>query len=187
MIGVLRVLKCLLTSVSSPGPLDRGCQELIFPACQNKGYNHTLISVEGQKKMYSWIYRTNYTKGNVSKEFPSKMEEELAKYPKCRANLEKLFCADFFPPCFPGEGPMLYTLCHSVCQEIMDDCFVLLKEDYKEYQFYCTRLAEGNTSHGFCKHTRWPNPSDWHFFESKDPKTSLFCAKTVDLINVNYT
>ena len=106
------------------GPLDRGCQKLIFPACKNLGiYQHTLFSESVQKKFYKWLYNRTYDGGDLEAAFPKNVEKELSKFPKCQTNIKKLFCGELFPPCFPDEGsPVFKTLCSSVCNDIIRDC-----------------------------------------------------------------
>ena len=153
--------------LQSSGPLDQGCQPLIFPACLSAGYKHTLVPVERQKEIYTWFYDQNYTKENASKEFPPVFENFFAKYTKCRTGLTKLLCAEMLPPCFPREGLGYYTLCQPLCRQIADDCPDVFANFHANY-VYCARMAEGETSHGFCKHTTWPKTADmWTDFESE--------------------
>ena len=106
------------------GPLDRGCQKLIFPACKNLGlYSHTLLSKSAQKKVYSLFYNKTYNEHDLEQGFPKRVEKGLVKYSKCRKNIEKLICGELFPPCFPEEAnPVMKTLCRSVCDDIARDC-----------------------------------------------------------------
>ena len=111
------------------GPLDRGCQDLIFPACKNLGvYNYTLFSKSVQKRIYKLVYNKTYGEGDLEVSFPKFVETELAAFPKCQANIKKLFCGELFSPCFPGEGPPgLKTLCRSICNDIVRDCPTFFK------------------------------------------------------------
>ena len=105
------------------GPLDRGCQELIIPACKNLGlYDYTLSSVIAQEDQYHWFYGKDYTEENPETEFPDFALELFEQYPKCQENIKKLFCGEHFPPCFPDEGPRLYSLCQPLCDAIARDC-----------------------------------------------------------------
>ena len=154
---------CWLYSTAHSDPLLRPCQRLIFPACQGKSYTHTLLTSKAQEKLYRLFYG-NYTKGNMSKEFPPYLEELFSKYPKCRLNMEKHFCSSLFPPCFPPELAAWYTLCKANCHEILVDC-PELERDRRSVFWLCNSLPEGTTSHGYCKHKDWPSPDDWigHF------------------------
>ena len=107
----------------SIGPLDRGCQELIIPACKNLGVsNYTLIGEDLQKDWYFHSYRKRFTPSSAEKEFPPEIKAALKKYPKCQENLKKLFCGEYFPPCFPDEEQGFYSICKSVCDDIARDC-----------------------------------------------------------------
>lgn len=115
------------TLASSPffftGPLDRGCQELIIPACKNLGaYNNTLTSVPAQKEMYSWFYGKDYAEDSAETDFPEIAQKMFEQYPKCQENIKKLFCGEYLPPCFPDEDPRLYSLCQPLCDQIATDC-----------------------------------------------------------------
>ena len=106
-------------------PLDRGCQNLIFPACKNLGiYKHTLLSESVQKKIYKLFYNKTYNEDeDLIQEFPKNVEQELVNNSKCQRNIQKLFCGEIFPPCFPEEANhVLKTLCSSVCMKIATDC-----------------------------------------------------------------
>ena len=105
------------------GPLDRGCQKLIIPACKNLGaYDHTLISVPVQEELYSWFYGKNYTEDSAEEGFPAIAREMVEQYPKCQENIKKLFCGEYFPPCFPEEGSRVYSLCQPLCDQIATEC-----------------------------------------------------------------
>lgn len=108
------------------GPLDRGCQDLIIPACKNLGVsNYTLISLEQQKRLYKYTYKKEYQEGDLETDFPPVIQVLLQKYPKCQDKLKMLYCGEFLPPCFQhesAEGPGFYTICQSVCDEITRDC-----------------------------------------------------------------
>ena len=81
------------------------------------------MSESVQKKFYKLFYNKTYNEGDLEERFPRMAEQALVKYPKCRKNIEKLFCGEIFPPCFPEEAnPMLKTLCRSVCDDIARDC-----------------------------------------------------------------
>lgn len=105
------------------GPLDRGCQELIIPACKNLGaYNYTLTSVPVQKQMYSWFYGKNYTEDSPETEFPEFVRDMFEQYPKCQENIKKIFCGEYLPPCFQDEGPRPYSLCQPLCDQMAKEC-----------------------------------------------------------------
>ena len=106
----------------STGPLDRGCQQLIIPACKNLGVsNHTLVTVEQQKQWYRYTYKMEPS-ADLEPDFPPEFLEMLQRYPKCQQNLKKMICGEFFPPCFPDEGYGYYSICRSVCDDIARDC-----------------------------------------------------------------
>ena len=84
--------------------------------------NHTLISVAFQKTLYGLQYKKPYLAGNVDPGFPPNVQEVLKKYPKCQENIKKLYCGERFPPCFKEEGKGFYSICKSVCSEILRDC-----------------------------------------------------------------
>lgn len=105
------------------GPLDRGCQELIIPACKNLGVsNYTIIGADLQKDWYLHTYHKRYSPNSAGTEFPPEFQGVLNKYPKCQENLKKMFCGELFPPCFPDEGHGFYSICKSVCDDIVRDC-----------------------------------------------------------------
>ena len=72
------------------GPLDRGCQKLLIPACKNLGiYEHTLFSESVQKKFYKIFYNRTYGEGqDLEQGFPKYVEKHLTKFPKCSTNLK---------------------------------------------------------------------------------------------------
>ena len=84
--------------------------------------NHTLISAAFQKTLYELQYKKPYLAGNVDPGFPPNVQEVLKKYPKCQENIKKLYCGERFPPCFKEEGKGFYSICKSVCSEILRDC-----------------------------------------------------------------
>lgn len=159
------------TNDSVPSPLDRGCQKLIFPACRKLGiYNYTLASESLQKKFYERLYNRNYTEDNLVQLFPKENEDVLKKYPKCRKDIEKLFCGRLFPPCFPEEPKMHYkTLCRSVCNRIVAECPNFFSHRFTEAEA-CAFMAEGETSHGFCDQKEWPLP--FQFVDYLGPTTT---------------
>ena len=122
--------KTLLSTPPAPfsvlllGPLDRGCQELIIPACKDLGvYSHTLLSESVQKHLYLTLWRKSYNKSDLQRDFPKVFENIFANYPKCRRNAETLFCGEMFPPCFLHETKAVYkTPCRSVCNDIAREC-----------------------------------------------------------------
>lgn len=149
------------TNASQPGPLDRGCQELIIPACKNLGaYNNTLISVPSQKELYLWFYEKNYTEDSAETDFPEVARKMFEQYPKCQENIKKLFCGEYLPPCFPDEAPRLYSLCQPLCDQIATDCPGFFSHDLMGSE-YCSTMARGNTKHGYCQSTDWPAAFSW--------------------------
>ncbi|XP_020601605.1 uncharacterized protein LOC110040668 [Orbicella faveolata] len=166
------------TNDSVKSPLDRGCQKLIFPACKNLGiYEHTLFSEPAQKKIYKYFYNKTYDDEDLETAFPKNVEKDLSKFSKCQTNIKKLYCGELFPPCFPDEGsPGLKTLCSSVCNDIVRDCPAYFRNHIMGVE-YCSTLAEGNTSHGYCDRKEWPEPFLWlKYIEStvaptEEPKT----------------
>ena len=83
-----------------------------------------------QKKFYKWLYNRTYDDGNLETAFPENVEKDLSKFPKCQANIKKLFCGELFPPCFPDEeSPVFKTLCSSVCNDIIRDCPAYFRYD----------------------------------------------------------
>lgn len=150
-----------ITNDSVKGPLDRGCQELILPACKNLGVsNHTLMSVEHQKMTYTMFYYKDYQSHNVEQDFPPQLQEMFKKYPKCQENIKKLFCGEHFSPCFPEEGKGFYSICKSVCSQILRDCPNFFRNDSRDAEF-CAILGTETTTHGYCKRTEWPPPFSW--------------------------
>jgi len=156
------------TNDSIKGPLDRDCQKLIIPACKNLPVSQqTLISVDNQKHWYLHAYNKHYSEGNAETDFPPDFLKLLKKYPKCQEQLKKMFCGENFPPCFPGEGQGLYSICRSVCDDIVRDCPEFFRNDFIEAE-YCALLGKGNTSHGYCKRTEWPPPFSWARYIPRD-------------------
>ncbi|KAL9963463.1 hypothetical protein ACROYT_G026974, partial [Oculina patagonica] len=144
------------------GPLDRGCQELIIPACKNLGaYNHTLTSVPVQKQMYSWFYEKNYTEDSAETEFPEFVRNMFEQYPKCQENIKKIFCGEYLPPCFPDEGPRPYSLCQPLCHQMAKECPEIFSHDIMVAAEYCSTMAKGQTKHGYCQSTEWPAAFSW--------------------------
>lgn len=160
------------TDESVPGPLDRGCQELIIPACKNLGlYNYTLSSVPVQKETYNWMYQKNYTDQNPETEFPDFMQKIFEKHPKCQENIKKLFCGEHLPPCFPAEGLRPYTLCQPLCDQIAIACPEFFSHDLSGAE-YCGTMASGKSMHGFCQSSEWPETFSWaHYAESTKATT----------------
>ncbi|CAH3149633.1 unnamed protein product [Pocillopora meandrina] len=151
-------------------PLDRGCQNLIFPACKNLGfYNHTIFAESVQKKFYKIFHNKTYGDGqDLDQDFPFFVRMQAAKFPDCSTDIKKLFCGDLFPPCFPEEGsPKLKTLCRSVCDDIQRKCPDFFSDNFMGAEI-CAFLAPGNTSHGFCDHTDWPEPFSWLRYYKED-------------------
>lgn len=75
-----------------------------------------------QEDLYHWMYEKDYTDENPETEFPTFVQAKFDKYPKCKENIKKLFCGEHLPPCFPDEGPRLYSLCQPLCDQIASDC-----------------------------------------------------------------
>ncbi|KXJ24932.1 uncharacterized protein LOC110246820 [Exaiptasia diaphana] len=153
---------------SSASDLIQGnCFPNIFPYCQNISYNYTVMPTYMQIHLYEIFYDKNYT-GNpvIDAQFSNttyihRYDLWLKKYPKCAQMLKMLFCSDRIPPCFLGEESTLYTICKSVCKSLLTVCPELKDTYLKWYLGECEISPNGNTSHGFCKITEWPNPHDW--------------------------
>lgn len=158
---------------SAPGPLDRGCQELIFPACKNIGaFDHTLISVSMQKKLYSWFFKKEYNANSTETEFPGAVRKLLDQYPKCQENIKKLFCGEHFPPCFLDESPRVYSLCQPLCDQIATDCPGFFSQDLIASE-YCSSKARAHSIHGYCHTTEWPASFEWFHHEATTKSPSL--------------
>lgn len=170
-----------ITNDSIEGPLDRGCQELILPACKNLGVsNHTLLSVALQEMTYLMFYNKSYQKHSVEQDFPPQLQEVLKKYPKCQENIKRLFCGEHFPPCFPQEGKGFYSICKSVCSEILRDCPAFFRDDLLDAEF-CAILGTENTTHGYCKRTEWPAPFSWARYVPDEEEATTESAKSKGL------
>lgn len=184
------------TNDTVKSPLDRGCQNLIFPACKNLGfYGHTLFSESAQKTVYKYIYNKTYDDGDLETAFPKNVEKDLSKFPKCQTNIKRMVCGELFPPCFPDEeSPGLKTLCSSVCNDIVRDCPDFFRNHFMGVEF-CSTLAEGNTSHGYCDRKEWPKPFLWFKYiestvaptdepETKGPKAWAIAVAVVASMGV---
>lgn len=136
------------------------------------GYTMTIPTSEGQKKSYRFFYRKNITDGDKTKpannSILQKVMWRIKQSPKCGRNIHKLFCAEVVPPCFPPEEKAYYTVCQPVCKAIGKQCPEVLEGRGSIYYKTCERMAPGNTSHGFCKHTKLPPIIDWaNFFRGE--------------------
>lgn len=148
------------------GPLERSCTPVIIPFCKNIGYTHTMITLQRQKTIYKHMYRKNYTNdANVAIPARNSGAERLLNITKsltagCAVNVKKLFCAEYFPPCFQKEGLAYYTACKDVCRNLSSQCPKVFNTRLRFF-FYCEKLAYGESYNGFCKHTSWPRPMQW--------------------------
>lgn len=177
------------TNENETGPLDRGCEELIIPACKNLGlYNYTLSSIIAQEDQYYWFYQKNFTADNLETEFPDFAQDMFELYPKCQENIKKLFCGQHFPPCFPHEGLRLYTLCKPLCDAIARDCPEFFRHNLPGAE-YCATMAKGKSEHGFCQSTKMPEEFSWLDYAeaTKSPRvttkalTTIASAKTKEI------
>ncbi|XP_032227947.2 uncharacterized protein LOC116611633 [Nematostella vectensis] len=167
-------------NVTNLGPLERGCQRLIFPFCQDLGYTHSVVTEERQKKLFRIFYGFNYTNPRPGQPQPTPLPRSriqifqniLANYSSCQSDLKKIYCAELMPPCFPGEEIGFYTACKDVCRSIVERCpSVFSSRKATGFLMYCERLAEGNSTHkhGYCQHISWPPPLDWANFREYTP------------------
>ena len=81
----------------------------------------------------------------------------------CSPTLQKMFCAEFAPPCIPEdeEEIVLRTVCKSECENLRQECPALYREHFGEYN-YCEQMAtEESEVKGFCKLTKWPTAVRW--------------------------
>jgi len=163
------------------GPLDRGCVELIIPACKNLGlYDYTLTSIPVQEELYHWFYGKEYPHENPETEFPDFALELFERYPKCQENIKKLFCGEHLPPCFPEEGPRLYSLCQPLCDAIATDCPEFFSHDLPAAE-YCGTMAKGKSKHGFCQSTVWPELFNWvRYAEATKATPKVSTSSTMD-------
>lgn len=174
------------------------CYPNIFPYCQNINYKYTVIPQYLQKHMYEFVYNKNFTGDSViDAQFTNtsiiyRYDEEIKKFPKCSKMLKMVMCAERLPPCFLGETSTLYSICESVCQSIYKTCPGVKDSFFKWYLQECEVLPPGNTSHGYCKHTKWPNPHDWlnqeKYFGSMFTFDSSFefnCSLVYRLVDIN--
>ncbi|XP_022792919.1 uncharacterized protein LOC111331942 isoform X2 [Stylophora pistillata] len=158
---------------TASGPLDRGCQELIFPACKSLGaYDNTLISISMQKELYSWFFNKEYNINNTETKFPAAVQKLLDQYPKCQENIKKLFCGEHFPPCFPDESPRVYSLCQPLCDQIATDCPGFFSQDLIASE-YCSSKARAHSKHGYCQSTKWPTSFEWFHRKAATKSPSL--------------
>lgn len=73
--------------------------------------------------IYGDYWGKTYNGSILQRNFSKRQEEILAKYPKCRKNIEKLYCGKHFPPCFLHETKrVVKTPCRSLCKDIARDC-----------------------------------------------------------------
>jgi len=127
------------------GPLERGCQKVVnFPFCKDLGYNYTIITPQLQARAYKFIYRKNITDPDPETPRPgsilARVMSEMKSSPKCANSVQKLFCSEMVPPCFPDEGPKFYTVCKPICKNIGDDCPELLAGRGEFSFFKCNHI-----------------------------------------------
>jgi len=95
------------------------------------GYNYTILTPEMQIMVYRFMYRKNITDPDPETPQPDShlanlVMSPMKSFPKCANSIKKLYCSEIIPPCFPDEGPKLYTVCKPICKNIGDDCPELL-------------------------------------------------------------
>ncbi|KAK3747480.1 hypothetical protein QZH41_002158, partial [Actinostola sp. cb2023] len=152
---------------STTGLLEGGCANLTFPWCQGLNYNHTIAHENVQKNLYKFYYKKNMTGDPVvdaqydNTTYLHTYDLWMQKFPKCAETIKMMICSGHMPPCFPGEGLAFYTLCSSNCKSILTQCPEIRDSDFYYWLTECEFVAYGNSSHGYCKHTSWPNPHEW--------------------------
>ena len=129
-------------------PLTQRCTNLTMSSCSHLGYSHTTQSLRSQQILDNVLKQKLHKFGNHS---------------VCSQMLQKIFCAEFAPPCFPEDETeiVLRTVCKSDCQNLQEECPELYREHFGEYS-YCEQMAtEKSDLEGFCKLTKWPTAVRW--------------------------
>ena len=135
-------------------PLLGKCHKRVIPMCGDQGYDHTMISKQGQRNFFettasfSSLNTSDYSLG------PSR-EKIIQKYQKCAATIRKMFCTILLPACFPEKPKQIYSICREDCINIEKDCpefFRRFPEDFP----YCADFPDGESYKGFCAHTSRP-------------------------------
>lgn len=117
-------------------------------SCSHLGYNHTTQSLASQRILDIVLKRRLGNFGNHS---------------LCSSLLQKIFCAEFAPPCFPEDETeiVLRTVCKSDCESMQKECPELYREHFG-VNSYCEQMAtEKSDLDGFCKLTKWPTAGRW--------------------------
>ena len=117
-------------------------------SCSHLGYNHTTQSVASQRILDIVLKRRLGNFGNHS---------------LCSLLLQKIFCAEFAPPCFPEDETeiVLRTVCKSDCESMQKECPALYRKHFG-VNSYCEQMAtEKSDLDGFCKLTKWPTAGRW--------------------------
>ncbi|KAK3729898.1 hypothetical protein QZH41_010713, partial [Actinostola sp. cb2023] len=167
--------------------LEGGCNNIIIPWCQGLNYNQTNLPENIQKNLYKAYYNKNMTGNPVvdaqydNTSFVHRIDLWTQKFPKCAKTIKMMVCSEVILPCFPGESLAFYTLCSSNCKSVLTQCPEIKDSDFYYWLTRCEFVAYGNSSHGYCKHTSWPNPHEWlhqkQYFgvrpTSSPPKTSV--------------
>lgn len=152
----------------SPGLLEDTCNRLIIPWCQGIGYDHTIMKESTQIAIYHDVYGKNFTNDSRKDAVFDKdseisfWDEILTNNSKCAPDIRKMLCAEFFPPCFPNEGLSFYTVCRPICDKISQKCPETKQTKSFEVFFKsCETRVSGESSHGFCRYTKWPKQMGW--------------------------
>ena len=142
------------------------CNKLVVPMCNDLGYNHTVLSSSTQIKIFKAALNTSVVPAVTTNKtyLPPYMQWTFRYYPKCAVTLKKMFCARFFPPCYPGESKQYYAVCKSECIQMYELCPRFFRRHLSELE-YCTRASGGKVTHGFCAHDKWPQ--HWLVWPSK--------------------
>ncbi|RMX42137.1 hypothetical protein pdam_00001242 [Pocillopora damicornis] len=125
-------------------------------SCSHLGYNHTTQSLASQRILDIVLKRRLGNFGNHS---------------LCSSLLQKIFCAEFAPPCFPEDETeiVLRTVCKSDCESMQKECPALYREHFG-VNSYCEQMAtEKSDLDGFCKLTKWPTAGRW----PSEPNTTV--------------
>ena len=140
------IIACLLLSISVT--ITQNCTKLQMSSCSHLGYTHTTQGRDMQ------LIMENVLKAKLHK---------LGNHSVCSSTLQKIFCAEFAPPCFPQdkEKIVLRTVCKSDCEHVQRECPELYREHFGQYS-YCEQMArEKSDLDGFCKLTKWPTAVRW--------------------------
>ncbi|PFX33908.1 frizzled-4-like [Stylophora pistillata] len=137
-------------------PLTQSCSNLTMSSCSHLGYTRTTQSLTSQRILDIVLKKRLSNFGNHS---------------FCSPLLQKIFCAEFAPPCFQGDETeiILRTVCKSDCESMRQKCPALYREHFGEYS-YCEQMAtESSDLEGFCTLTKWPTAGRWPL----EPNTTM--------------